>query len=68
MADIAVPPRAELLIRLNQNGSVSVTGPFQDQLLFYGLLEVAKQTCAEQARAARGGGQILIPELKPPPM
>jgi hypothetical protein len=37
-------PRAELVIRLTQNGQVQVSGPVHDKFLCYALLENARDT------------------------
>lgn len=39
-------PRAELLITLQDTGQVTVTGPIEQRLLCYGLLEVARDVIA----------------------
>ena len=39
--------RAELLIRMTTEGQVSITGPIQEKLLCYGMLELAKDAIRE---------------------
>lgn len=36
-----------LVIRLNENGRVSVVGPLHEKLVLYGMLEIARQTIQE---------------------
>jgi len=36
---------AEMKISMDEAGQVQVEGPLDNKILFYGLLEVAKETC-----------------------
>lgn len=36
-------PEFELVIRMNKDGSVHVTGPIQNKVLCYGAMEAAKE-------------------------
>lgn len=38
-----IDPSNQIIITLNPDGSVSVTGPIMNKLLCYGMLESAKQ-------------------------
>ena len=42
-----------ITIRLDENRQVQVNGPIDDQLVMFGLLELAKQAVVEHARAQR---------------
>jgi len=41
-----MPQAVELIIRLNAAGKVEVTGPVEQRLVCYGLLEVARDVIA----------------------
>lgn len=45
-------PRAQLIITLNHDGTINVTGPVQDKLFAYGMLECAKQAIMQQKNPA----------------
>lgn len=63
-------PRAQLVITLFENGQIAVTGPVQDQILSYGMLECAKDTIAENARrmAAKAAASGIVPARAIDPM
>lgn len=43
---------AEIKIQLTDTGQVLVTGPMENKVVFYGLLEVAKETSVAFNKAA----------------
>lgn len=45
-----MPIMATIQITVDEKAQVSVTGPMDNRLLFYGLLEVAKDICTEHHR------------------
>jgi hypothetical protein len=47
-----IPP---LTIQVQPNGGVSVSGPIQDKLLCYGMLECARDAIREHAEKAANG-------------
>jgi hypothetical protein len=51
-------PRAELRIVVNAEGKVEVTGPLDDQITCYGLLEIARDVVQNHA-AARARSSIV---------
>lgn len=44
---------AELIIRMDDTGNVSVSGPMENRMLIYGLLEVTRDTIVEFHAAAK---------------
>ena len=48
-------PIAQLIISLHSNGSITVSGPIENKILCYGLLEVAKDVIRDHVPAAAGG-------------
>lgn len=44
-------PRAQLTITINDDGTVSITGPIHDKMVCYALLEVGRDTIKEHADA-----------------
>lgn len=60
--------RVRVVIELNtDNGDVQVTGPTYNRILFYGMLEMAREMIVKQAQRqteAKGNGGLYIPELK----
>ena len=61
---------AELKISMDDAGNISVNGPIDNQLLSYGLLEVAKdvikQHAAENARKIQPAPLSLVNQFKKP--
>ena len=53
-AGVFPDPTTQLVITLNDNGAVSVTGPIMDKLFCYGLLEGAKEVIAKYTPAKVG--------------
>lgn len=60
-------PRIELLIALDDTGQVQVTGPIDQTLLCYGLLEIARDVIAEHKAKAQRLVQPAIGTLPAPP-
>ena len=54
----------ELTIRLLDNGSVQVTGPINDLMLCYGLMEAAKDSLREH-RAKQAANPIQVAHSLP---
>ncbi len=56
----------ELRIQFNpQTGEVSATGPLNDRILCYGMLEEAKQIIQKHNTGPGGnGGKIVIPQMR----
>ncbi len=56
---------AKLTITMSPNGAISVTGPIDNGLLCFGLLEVAKDVIREHIRKKAESGivpvQIVLP-------
>ena len=46
------PPRAQLLIVLNHDGTIGVSGPIDNKLLSLGMIECAKEAIIEHIRKA----------------
>ena len=42
-------PKVQLVITLMDSGEVNVSGPIQDKILCYGLLEIAKEVVVQFA-------------------
>lgn len=61
---IEVPPKAQLIITLNQDGTVSVAGPINDQVLAYGLLKIAENAVTMFAANQQKSG-LIRPEQVP---
>lgn len=40
-------PKAQLIITLEQTGKISISGPINDKILAYGLLEAARDAIKE---------------------
>ena len=73
--------KAQIVITLNDDGSVSLSGPVEDQVLFFGLMAVAENVAnnlAQQKMKLKEGGPNLVtpvngmpvrlpPELRPGP-
>lgn len=54
----------QLLLTLNRDGSLNVTGPIDDRVLCYGMLDYAKDVIREyQAQKAR----LVLPATPPAP-
>ncbi len=49
----------ELIIKVNEQGQVSVAGPLQDKILCYGLLGMAHDVIRDYKAS-----DILVPELR----
>jgi hypothetical protein len=60
--------KAVMTITIEDNGTINVTGPIQDKILAYGMLESAKDAVREfLARQAAGDGpRIAIPSVRMP--
>lgn len=59
----------QLVVTMNENGEIGVNGPIQNQLLCYGLLEMAKvaiQDHAEKNRRLVQPASITLPALPGP--
>lgn len=64
--------RAQIIITLNDDGSVSLTGPIEDQIMTFGLLEIARNVVTQVAatKLKEGGPSALLqvpPGMKLPP-
>lgn len=55
-------PDIQLVITMNEQGQIGVSGPIDNQVLSYGLLEIAKITIANRAREA---GERLVQPAAP---
>lgn len=44
---------AEMIIRLSDDGQVQVTGPIQNKILAYGMLEITRDAIRESADASK---------------
>lgn len=42
----------QIQITLTDDGQVAVNGPLENKMLFYGLIEVAKETCYDYNKQA----------------
>jgi len=63
-------PAIQLMISMDETGSVNVNGPIQNLLLCYGLLEMAKvaiQAHAEQNKRLVQPVTLGVPALLPVP-
>lgn len=60
------PPRAQLLITLQADGSVQVQGPINDKVLCYGLLECARDAIQEAAARAAAVSRIVPAQMADP--
>lgn len=63
--------RAQIIITLNDDGSVSLTGPIEDQIMTFGLLEIARNVVTQVAATKlKEGAPTLLqvpPGMKLPP-
>lgn len=53
-------PAQVLTITINEQGQLNVSGPINNKLLAYGMLELAKECVAEHHRQQASG--IVMPE------
>ena len=53
---------AQLVITLQDNGQVEISGPIENKMLVYGMLESARDAIQEHtARVAKGG--LVVPKM-----
>jgi len=57
-------PRHQIIITLEANGQVSITGPIDDAMVFFGLMEVASERIHAHHREKQAR---IIPFRQPPP-
>jgi len=57
------PPAKQLVITLNQDGSLSVTGPLENKMMCYAMLMIAHDSLKDfyDARAANSAGIVVPP-------
>lgn len=53
MTDNEKPPRLELVIRVEHDGRLQVTGPIHDRMTCYALLECARDAIKDSSDKAR---------------
>lgn len=53
-------PVIELKISMNQQGQIQVSGPLENKIACYGLLEAAKETIAA-FHAKKASGPTIVP-------
>lgn len=59
-----LPPRAQMLLVINADGSFGVQGPLDDKILCYGMLEAAKDAIRDHhAKKAQSPLLIGIPPM-----
>lgn len=56
-------PVLTITIVLSDDGTVNVNGPLESKMAFYGLLEIAKETCSEFNKNAERRVQPAPPGL-----
>jgi hypothetical protein len=56
----APPPVVEIRIAMDGGGNVSITGPLENKILMYGLLETAKEIVQGHSTAAREERRIQL--------
>lgn len=56
-------PAIQLVIQMDETGSVNVSGPIQNQLLCFGLLEMAKVAIQDHAKQNQQRVQPAPPGL-----
>jgi hypothetical protein len=62
MDQIAVPTQIVITITMDTaTGAVSVNGPLENRMMFYGLLEIAKETCMKFNDAKNTKSAIVAP-------
>lgn len=54
------PPRAQLIVTLSHDGTLSVTGPITDLILCYGLLDLAKDQIRSHCAALQRRDRIEV--------
>lgn len=65
----APTPMIEVIIRVDQvTGQVNVTGPVNNLLVMYGILEAAKDSCRKHIEAQAAGSRIVPVTQMPRPM
>lgn len=55
----------ELVITMDEHGAVNVTGPLDQRVLCYGMLEVAKEVIAQLAAHKTKEAPRIVPALGP---
>lgn len=61
-------PEIEMRIVMNDSGGIQVSGPIDQAILAYGMLEAAKQAIVEHLRARAEGNRIVPASLIPGPV
>jgi len=61
----AIPEMARIIITINAAGQVNVEAPFDQRMLCYGLLEMAREVVYEQYKASQN--RIVQPAPGPLP-
>jgi hypothetical protein len=56
-----VEAAAELVIKMDRQGNVSVSGPIENRMLCYSMMEMARDAIYEYAQANKGDRRIVVP-------
>lgn len=58
-----MPITARIEITMTDKGEIAVSGPFNNKLLCFGLLEIARDVIRAQAEAIEGKRVLVTPAL-----